>query len=176
MSQPATSPYSDPGRMDRCASTLPRTGLTCVGAHRTMESISRRALTNKIRSCGCPRRASFDDPDLISHAGLVPLSALAQRAGLHGLTASHVRPARDAGLKVACTSADMAADTASMDDVDLLHHRAIGGWVECWSRSYWGPGVLPTPQEGVGCDVDAGQQVAGEPQSQFMISRRCAGG
>jgi len=27
-------------------------------------------------------RASFDDPDLVSHAGLVPVMALAQRAGL----------------------------------------------------------------------------------------------
>jgi len=29
--------------------------------------------------------ASFDDPDLVSRAGLVPVMALAQRAGLAGL-------------------------------------------------------------------------------------------
>ena len=27
-------------------------------------------------------RASFDDPNLVSHAGLVPVMALAERAGL----------------------------------------------------------------------------------------------
>ena len=29
--------------------------------------------------------ASFDDPNLVSHAGLVPVMALAERAGLAGL-------------------------------------------------------------------------------------------
>jgi hypothetical protein len=38
------------------------------------------------------RRASFDDPNLVSHAGLVPVMALAGRAGLHDLVAEHVRP------------------------------------------------------------------------------------
>ena len=31
--------------------------------------------------------ASFDDPNLVSRAGLVPVMALAQRAGLAGLVA-----------------------------------------------------------------------------------------
>ena len=31
--------------------------------------------------------ASFDDPNLVSHAGLVPVMALAQRAGLAQLVA-----------------------------------------------------------------------------------------
>jgi len=35
--------------------------------------------------------ASFDDPNLVSRAGLVPVMALAQRAGLAGLVAEHVR-------------------------------------------------------------------------------------
>ena len=35
-------------------------------------------------------RASFDDPDLVSHAGLVPVMALAQRAGLAALAGEHV--------------------------------------------------------------------------------------
>ena len=37
--------------------------------------------------------ASFDDPDLVSHGGLVPVMALAQRAGLADLIGDHV-PAR----------------------------------------------------------------------------------
>jgi len=35
--------------------------------------------------------ATFDDPNLVSRAGLVPVMALAQRAGLGGLVAEHVR-------------------------------------------------------------------------------------
>ena len=31
---------------------------------------------------------AFDDPNLVSHAGLVPVMALAARAGLHDLAAS----------------------------------------------------------------------------------------
>ena len=41
-------------------------------------------------------RASFDHPNLISHAGLVPLAGLVERTGLHDLAAAHVRPAGDA--------------------------------------------------------------------------------
>ena len=43
-------------------------------------------------------RASFDDPNLVSRAGLVPVMALAQRAGLAGLVAEHVRPGGDCGV------------------------------------------------------------------------------
>jgi len=54
---------------------------------------------------------AFDDPNLVSHAGLVPVMALAARAGLHDL-ASYVGPAGDcganAGLKVGCLVAGMA--------------------------------------------------------------------
>jgi hypothetical protein len=41
--------------------------------------------------------AAFDDPNLVSHGGLVPVMALAVRAGLHDLLAEHVRPAAGAG-------------------------------------------------------------------------------
>ena len=51
-------------------------------------------------------RASFDDPNLVSHAGLVPVMALAGRAGLPALVAEHVRPGGECGvnahLKVPC--------------------------------------------------------------------------
>ena len=36
--------------------------------------------------------ASFDDPNLMSRAGLVPVMALAEQAGLSDLVAEHVRP------------------------------------------------------------------------------------
>jgi hypothetical protein len=58
-------------------------------------------------------RASFDDPNLVSHAGLVPVMAMAERAGLPELVAEHVRPAGEGGvnahLKVPALVAGMAA-------------------------------------------------------------------
>jgi len=73
--------------------------------------------------------ASFDDPNLVSHAGLVPVMALAQRAGLGDLAAAHVRPGGDCGvnahLKVPCLVAGMAAGADSIDDMDVLRHGAM---------------------------------------------------
>ena len=42
--------------------------------------------------------ATFDDPHLVSRAGLVPVMALAQRAGLDRLVAEHVRPGGECGV------------------------------------------------------------------------------
>jgi hypothetical protein len=73
--------------------------------------------------------ASFDDPNLVSHAGLVPVMALAQRAGLGDLVAAHVRPGGGCGVnahfKVPCLVAGMAAGADSIDDMDLLRHGAM---------------------------------------------------
>jgi hypothetical protein len=41
--------------------------------------------------------ASFDDPHLVSLAGLIPVRALAQRAGLSELVDEHIRPAHPCG-------------------------------------------------------------------------------
>ena len=41
---------------------------------------------------------TFDDPNLVSRAGLVPVMALAQRAGLGDLVAEHVRIGRPCGV------------------------------------------------------------------------------
>jgi Transposase DDE domain group 1 len=73
--------------------------------------------------------ASFDDPNLVSHAGLVPVMALALRAGLGELAARHVRPGGECGVnaavKVPCLVAGMAAGADSIDDMDLLRHGAM---------------------------------------------------
>src|SRR5690242_14630178 len=73
--------------------------------------------------------ASFDDPNLVSHAGLVPVMALAQRAGLADLVAEHVRPGAECGinaeLKVPCLVAGMAAGADSVDDMSVLRHGAM---------------------------------------------------
>jgi len=71
--------------------------------------------------------ASFDDPNLVSRAGLVPLVALAQSCGLGDLTAGHVRIGRRAGvnadLKVSCLVAGMAAGADSIDDLRCPYFR-----------------------------------------------------
>jgi hypothetical protein len=73
--------------------------------------------------------ATFDDPRLVSRAGLVPVMALAQRAGLDVLVAEHVRIGRSCGvnahLKVGCLVAGMIAGADSIDDMDLLRHGAM---------------------------------------------------
>lgn len=73
--------------------------------------------------------ATFDDPNLVSRAGLVPVMALAQRAGLGDLVAGHVRIGRRCGVnapvKVGCLAAGMIAGADSIDDMDLLRHGAM---------------------------------------------------
>jgi Transposase DDE domain group 1 len=73
--------------------------------------------------------ASFDDPNLVSRAGLVPVLALAGRAGLADLVREHVSVGGpcgvNAGLKVACLVAGMAAGADSIEDMDVLRHGAM---------------------------------------------------
>jgi len=73
--------------------------------------------------------ASFDEPNLVSRAGLVPVMALAQRAGLADLAGEHVRLAGACGVnapvKVACVVAGMVAGADSIDDLDVLRHGAM---------------------------------------------------
>jgi hypothetical protein len=73
--------------------------------------------------------ASFDEPNLVSRAGLVPVMALAERAGLADLAGEHVRLAGACGVnapvKVACVVAGMVAGADSIDDLDVLRHGAM---------------------------------------------------
>jgi hypothetical protein len=73
--------------------------------------------------------ATFDDPHLVSRAGLVPVMALAQRAGLADLAGEHVRVARRCGVnqqvKVPGIVAGMIGGADSIDDLDLLRHGAM---------------------------------------------------
>jgi hypothetical protein len=75
-------------------------------------------------------RARFDDPHLVSHAGLIPVMALAQRTGLGDLAGEHVRMARPCGVnapvKTGCLVAGMIAGADSIDDMGLLRHGAMG--------------------------------------------------
>lgn len=71
-------------------------------------------------------RATFDDPNLVSCAGLVPVMRLAESVGLHGLVAQKVRLRGDVGSnpagKAATIVAGMAAGADSIDDLDLVRH------------------------------------------------------
>lgn len=81
--------------------------------------------------------AVFDDPNLVSFAGLVPVMALADAAGLRDLADEHLSVATDkganAGLKVASLVAGMVAGADSIDDMALLRH---GGMSRLFARAY----------------------------------------
>jgi hypothetical protein len=75
--------------------------------------------------------ACFDDPDLVSRAGLVPIMSLAERAGLGGLVRRHVQITAKAGVnaeaKIGCLVAGMTAGADCIDDMDILRHGAMVG-------------------------------------------------
>jgi Transposase DDE domain group 1 len=68
----------------------------------------------------------FDDPNLVSCAGLVPVMALAERCGLTGLLREHVKIAAKGGVnaaaKLLALIAGMICGADSIDDMDLLRH------------------------------------------------------
>src|SRR3954451_14361022 len=68
--------------------------------------------------------ASFDEPNLVSSAGLVPLMALAEQAGLRRLVDERLSVPTDkganAGAKTAALVAGMVAGADSIDDLGLL--------------------------------------------------------
>lgn len=74
--------------------------------------------------------AVFDDPNLVSVAGLVPVLALAESAGLRCLADEHLTVPTDkganAGLKVASLVGGMVAGADSIDDMALLRHGGMG--------------------------------------------------
>ena len=74
--------------------------------------------------------AVFDDPNLVSAAGLVPVLALARSAGLRELADEHLSVPTDkganAGSKVSSLVAGMVAGADSIDDMALLRHGGMG--------------------------------------------------
>jgi hypothetical protein len=73
--------------------------------------------------------AHFDDPNLVSHAGLVPAMRLAERMGLERLVAERVHVdapvGANAALKVGSLIAGMIAGADAIDGMDTLRHGAI---------------------------------------------------
>jgi hypothetical protein len=81
--------------------------------------------------------AVFDDPNLVSCAGLVPVMALADAAGLRTLADERLTVATDkganAGLKVASIVGGMLTGADSIDDMAVLRH---GGMSKVFSSAY----------------------------------------
>lgn len=79
----------------------------------------------------------FDEPNLVSCAGLVPVMRLAEQVDLAGLVEARVRPDLPAGAraggKVAAVVAGMVAGADCIDDLDLLRH---GGMKTLFSGVY----------------------------------------
>lgn len=80
---------------------------------------------------------SFDEENLVSPVGLVPVMRLAEEAGLHALADEWLSIPTDkganAGLKVAALVAGMVAGADSIDDMALLRH---GGMKKVFKGSY----------------------------------------
>ena len=80
---------------------------------------------------------SFDEPNLVSAAGLLPVMVLAHDAGLHELADEWLSVPTDkganAGLKVASLVAGMVAGADSIDDMAVLRH---GGMKRLFTSCY----------------------------------------
>jgi Transposase DDE domain group 1 len=74
--------------------------------------------------------AVFDDEDLVSCAGLVPVLGLAESCGLGALVGEHVRVADRLGVnpaaKISSIVAGMVAGADSIEDLDVLRHGGMG--------------------------------------------------
>ena len=80
---------------------------------------------------------AFDDPNLVSSSGLVPVLGLADAAGLAQLADERLSVPGDkganAGLKVASLVGGMLAGADSIDDMALVRH---GGMGRLFARAY----------------------------------------
>ena len=74
--------------------------------------------------------ARFDDPNLVSYAGLVPVMALAEQAGLLDLADEHLSVPTDKGAhpgrKIGSLVAGMVAGADSIADMNRVRHGAMG--------------------------------------------------
>ena len=81
--------------------------------------------------------AVFDDRNLVSAAGLVPMLRLTQQTGLAELAQDRLSVPTDkgsnAGAKVTALVAGMLAGADSIDDMNLLRH---GGMGRLFDRAY----------------------------------------
>ena len=84
--------------------------------------------------------ASFDDPNLVSSIGLLPIMRLAEKAGLRALADRWLSVPTDkganAGLKVESIVAGMVAGADSIDDLAVLRHGGMNRvFTSCYAPS-----------------------------------------
>jgi hypothetical protein len=105
--------------------------------------LRRKALEVKLPDAWSRAAAVFDDANLVSYAGLAPVLALAERAGLSDLVGEKVRIAptatkvRSAGVnpagKLTSIIAGMAAGADSIEDLDVIRS---GGMKQLFTGVY----------------------------------------
>ena len=82
-------------------------------------------------------RASFDDPNLVSSAGLEPVMRLAESCDLHGIVRERLHvpshKGSNASGKVATIVAGMVTGADSIDDLDVVRH---GGMPQLFGSVY----------------------------------------
>ena len=114
----------------------------------------------------------FDDENLVSYVGLVPVMRLAQDCGLAELVAEHLRVAGTLGanapFKIGCVVGGMIAGADSIDDLDVLRHGGMGElfdgvrarprWVRSCGRSR-GATSAKSPSDTVGVHVPQGHKL-----------------
>ena len=113
--------------------------------------------------------AVFDEPNLVSAAGLVPVLALAERCGLPQLADRYLSVPTDkgahAGAKVTSLVAGMIAGADSLDDMALQALRALdAGVVPALRAVFVGPpfgGIPHAPGGRTQQRVDRGGQIGG---------------
>jgi hypothetical protein len=71
-------------------------------------------------------RPVFDDPNLVSSAGLVPVLRLAEAAGFYDFLDGLSVPSPNASAKAAAVVGGMLAGADCIDDLDLLRHGGMG--------------------------------------------------
>ncbi len=92
----------------------------------------------------------FDEPNLVSAVGLVPVMGLARCAGLAELGDEHLSAPTDkganAGLKLSSLVAGMAAGADSIEDMGLLRHGGMGKvFAGAYAPPGWGSSCAPSP-------------------------------
>ncbi|GAA0447820.1 hypothetical protein Aca07nite_73560 [Actinoplanes capillaceus] len=96
----------------------------------------------RLRYAAPATAVTFDDPNLVSCAGLVPAMRLAEQAGLHDAVDARVNLPTEKGAnpagKVATIVAGMLAGADSIDDLDIARH----GGMRSLFTSVYAPSTL----------------------------------